>query len=115
MKKFMVMLLMMVMATFASPLFALDESPPGVEKIHSTNAGETISHQNSLSLVGAAHADNAGLVKVDILHKDSLMYSIRKVDSNKAMKISDCKQNTNMNIANATVAVVCYHRGMVGA
>jgi len=113
MKKFMVMLLMMVMASFASPLFALDESPPGIG-CYSINAGEMIYNKNRLDLVGAAHADDVAFVKVDILHKDTLMYSWGECDKdNRIGGSGGHKQNTNL--ASVTAAVVCYPHGVVGA
>ena len=113
MKKILVILLMICVACFASPLFALDGSPPGVKTFNSTNSGEMICDKNGLGLVGAAHADDVTFVKVDILPLDTLMYSWGEGIDTKITKWTE-GQNANMNLALATLAVVRYPRGVVG-
>lgn len=114
MKKFLIMLLMVVLASFATPLFASDEGPPGVEKVNSTQTENIVLGQNGLSLVGAAGAVGCDIAKVHILHKDTLHYSWGEgIDINKQWT-EWSNQNANMNLAYATVAVVRYIRGEIG-
>ena len=118
---------MVVAAMFASPLFALDESPPGVKTFNSTNAGNNIYDKNGLGLVGAAHADDLTRVKVDIQHKDTLMYSwdqgiMKKLGfSGNASGIEMDKMKSTIGSATygadmdkIKLAVVCHLRGVVG-
>jgi hypothetical protein len=112
MKKIIIMLSMMVLATFASPLFAIDTSPPDIEKVNSINDGKMVNEKNGLGLVGVAHADNSAFAKMDAISTVGSRHNLETVTSNKAMDIIGYKQNANMNLAHATLAVVCYPRGV---
>ncbi len=107
MKKIMIMFAMMVAVMFASPLFALDGSPPGVEKNNSMKIGDIMYGKNGLGYVDAARADN----KVAIYHKDTLMYSCGEADKEMTKSVI---VNKKVNMNASTYAVVCYPRGEIG-
>jgi len=92
MKKIMVMFMML--ATFALSALAFSESPPGFGS-YSTEVEKVNAGQNGLGLVGAAHADDITFVKIDILPLDTLMYSWGEGIDSKLMKLSGYKQNKN--------------------
>jgi len=111
MKKIMVMMLMVVMASLASPLFAANASPPSFENTFKTNAGKLNINVNR----GAATAEDIGCsLKVGIHQRDTLMYSLDATSENKFMKISGRRYDAKINLARATMAVVCQKRGEVG-
>ena len=112
MKKILVMFLMMIAAMFASPLFALDELPPTLKSEKFLN-GADMFKKDALSQVSTTHADDVTYVKVDILHKDTLMYSWGEVDKNR--KISEIDgYKPKIKSDRIDVAVVCHLRGEGG-
>ena len=109
MKKIMVMLLMVVMASLASPLFATNVSPPSFENVLKTNDGQL--NVNVNVSVGAAHAeDNGHYLITSLFHGNTLMYSLKEDSDNKLEKVGIITYDVKPNIAKATVAVVCYPR-----
>lgn len=104
MKKIMVLLLMMVMASLASPLFA---SPPIFEKTLNLNTGqENVKLRQNRKSIVAGHA----VKKIIISHKDTLLHSCDEVNGNrmKVMKKIGCSVCGTAVTAN--VAVVCSER-----
>ena len=111
MKKIMVILLMMVAAAFASPLFAIDSSKVGC----ATSKSQAI---EGIESIKTAPSD-VTFVKVNVLHKDTLMYSLKEgIDRRDiTVKVTDWGSfapYSKINLAKATVAVVCYPRGETG-
>ena len=106
MKKLIVMLLMMVASAFASQLFALDTIKIGCD----VEKSKTLSELDGVVDIPS----DLIFVKVNILHKDTLMYSWGEgLDNKKIMRMSGYKQN--INLVSTAVAVVCYPRGVIGA
>ena len=104
MKKILFILLMVV--GLMSSLYALDTSQVGCDV------------EKSQTLIGCDGVKTTPVdityTKVNILHKDSLMYSWGEGIDNKIPGISGGYKQ-NINIASAIVAVVCYPRGGFGA
>ena len=96
---------MLMFIGLMSSLYALDTGQIGCDV------------EKSQTLIGADGIvdipSDATFVKVNILHKDTLMYSWGEGIDNKIPGISGgYKQNINM--ASAILAVVCYPRGVSG-
>ena len=105
MKKILVILLMIGASCFASPLFALDSIKVGC----ATSKSQAV---KNVDLVKSIQID-VTIAKVYIHHKDALMYSWGEGIDNKIPGIGGGYKQ-NMNLALATLAVVCYPRGVIG-
>ena len=105
MKKVLFLMVMMVAAAFASPLFTIDSSKVGC----ATSKSQAV---KDVELIKTATSDGS-FVKVNILHKDTMMYSWGEGIDNKILGISGGYiQNINADLKR--IAVVCYPRGEGG-
>ena len=112
MKKIMVMLAMILMASLASPLFANNTSPPTVGCISAINDNlfkMLNARVNVNQNVGAA---DVAYVKVNVLHRDTLMYSY--LDMEDAGTINGFDLSKNANLSKVTLAMVSQLRGEGG-
>lgn len=107
MKKLMFLFLMVI--GLMSSLAALDTGQIGCD----VQKSQTLSETDGVKSTPAS----ATTAKVNILHRDNLMYSLGEggLDKLKIIWTSGCNQNTKTDRAYATVAVVCYPRGEHGA
>ena len=95
----------MALAAFASPLFAVSESPPNFEKTLKINDGLK---NVIVTLPSAADA----VKKVNVLHKDTLMYSWESGLDNRHM-LSGLK-NDGHDETTVSSAMVSQLRGETG-
>ena len=102
-----ILFLMLMFMGLLSSLYALETTKIGcgIEKSHTLDIINDATSVPSDMIVG----------QVYIHHKDTLMYSLDLgMDSKLIKQTSRCDQNANIQLAYATVAVVCYPRGEGG-